>query len=77
MPDQDGYELIRRVRSLAPEDGGQIPAIALSAYARAEERQRALEAGFQMHIAKPFEPAELVAAVSRLAAERPAPAAAS
>jgi signal transduction histidine kinase/DNA-binding response OmpR family regulator len=63
MPDEDGYALVRRVRSLAPEAGGKIPAIALSAYSRDEDRQRALTAGFQSHVAKPVEPEELLQAV--------------
>jgi len=67
MPGEDGYELIRKVRALAPERGGQIPALALTAYARVEDRLKVLGAGFQMHVAKPIEPAELVAVVGSLA----------
>jgi signal transduction histidine kinase/CheY-like chemotaxis protein len=67
MPGEDGYELIRKVRALAPDQGGQIPALALTAYARVEDRLRVLGAGFQMHVAKPIEPAELVAVVGSLA----------
>jgi PAS domain S-box-containing protein len=67
MPGSDGYELIGRVRGLAPESGGRIPAIALTAYARVEDRMRVLSAGFQMHVAKPIEPAELVAVVASVA----------
>jgi signal transduction histidine kinase/CheY-like chemotaxis protein len=67
MPDEDGYSLIRRVRTLSKERGGQIPAIALTAYARTEDRIRALEAGFQTHIAKPLEPAELIAVIKNFA----------
>lgn len=67
MPDEDGYSLIRRVRTLSKERGGQTPAIALTAYARTEDRIRALEAGFQTHIAKPLEPAELVAVIKSFA----------
>jgi CheY-like chemotaxis protein len=66
MPEADGYQLIRRIRSLEAEQGGSIPAIALTAYTRVEERKRAIEAGFQMHLAKPIEPGELVAAVAKL-----------
>ena len=67
MPDADGYELIRRVRAL--EDGAAAtPAIALTAFARAEDRERALEAGYQLHVAKPVDPGRLVAAVASLAA---------
>ncbi|BAZ30347.1 signal transduction histidine hinase [Cylindrospermum sp. NIES-4074] len=67
MPKQDGYSLIRRVRSLSPEVGGQIPAAALTGYARNEERLEAQLAGFQMHIAKPIELAQLVLIVANLA----------
>ncbi|MBD2096908.1 response regulator [Trichocoleus sp. FACHB-591] len=67
MPHEDGYALIRKVRELALEQGGTIPAIALTAYARLEDRIQALSAGFQMHIPKPIEPAELVAAVVNVA----------
>ncbi|MFB2919217.1 response regulator [Aerosakkonema funiforme] len=67
MPDEDGYSLIRKVRTLAPEEGGRIPAAALTAYARAEDRTRSLLEGFQIHIPKPVEPAELAAAVANLA----------
>jgi CheY-like chemotaxis protein len=66
MPDEDGYELIRKVRKLRPEAGSTIPAIALTAYGRAPERVRALEAGFQMHVVKPVEPDELVAVILSL-----------
>jgi CheY-like chemotaxis protein len=66
MPDEDGYSLIRKVRALTPESGGSIPAIALTAYGRAAERVRALEAGFQMHVVKPVEPDELVAVILSL-----------
>jgi CheY-like chemotaxis protein len=66
MPDLDGYEMIRLVRSLSPDDGGTTPAIALTAFARSEDRRRAMLAGFQVHIAKPVEPPELVATVASL-----------
>lgn len=66
MPHEDGYQLIRKVRSLSPEQGGSIPAIALTAYARVEDRIRAVSAGFQMHVPKPIEPAELVAVIANL-----------
>jgi PAS domain S-box-containing protein len=66
MPDQDGYELIEHVRSRGPDHGGNIPAVALSAYTRAEDRIRALSAGFQMHVPKPVDPEELVAVVASL-----------
>ncbi len=67
MPVEDGYSLVRRMRRLAPEEGGRIPAIAVSAYAREEDRIRSLAAGFQHHIAKPLDPAELIGAIARLA----------
>jgi len=61
MPEEDGYSLIRKVRGLTPERGGHIPAVALTAYARVEDRLNVLSSGFQMHVPKPVEPAELVA----------------
>ncbi|HEX4961046.1 MAG TPA: ATP-binding protein [Thermoanaerobaculia bacterium] len=67
MPGEDGYGLIRRVRALPPERGGRTPAAALTAFARGEDRRRALHAGFQMHVAKPVEVNELAAVVASLA----------
>jgi PAS domain S-box-containing protein len=67
MPDEDGYALIRKIRALKAEQGGRIPAIALSAYAREEDRMRALLAGYHIHVAKPVNPAELIAVISSLA----------
>jgi len=67
MPEQDGYELIGRIRSRGSEQGGNIPAVAVSAYTRTEDRIRALSAGFQMHLPKPVDPEELVATVASLA----------
>jgi CheY-like chemotaxis protein len=67
MPGEDGYSLIQRVRALSSEEGGEIPAIALTAYARPEDHERSLLAGFQMHIAKPVDPSELVVMVASLA----------
>jgi two-component system CheB/CheR fusion protein len=67
MPDENGYGLIRKVRALDAERGGQIPALALTAYARIEDREAAIAAGYQQHAAKPIEPAELAAAVATLA----------
>ncbi|HJR04698.1 MAG TPA: ATP-binding protein, partial [Methylomirabilota bacterium] len=64
MPDVDGYELLRRLRTLGPPPGGHLPAIALTAFARSEDRTRALRAGFLAHVAKPVEPAELLATVA-------------
>jgi PAS domain S-box-containing protein len=67
MPGEDGYELMRRVRRLPPASGGRVPAIALTAYARAEDRMQSLRAGYQMHVPKPVELAELAAvAASRV-----------
>jgi PAS domain S-box-containing protein len=66
MPGEDGYELIRRVRELPADGGGKVPAIALTAYARVEDRMQALRAGYQMHVPKPVELAELVAVASSL-----------
>jgi signal transduction histidine kinase/ActR/RegA family two-component response regulator len=66
MPGEDGYELIRRVRQLPAESGGKLPAIALTAYARVEDRMQALRAGYQMHVPKPVELAELVAVAASL-----------
>ena len=67
MPYEDGYALLRRVRALEPENGGGIPAIALTAYARTQDRRAALLAGFQSHVAKPVEAAELIAVIANLA----------
>jgi CheY-like chemotaxis protein len=70
MPGEDGYEFIRKVRMLKPGDGGRTPAAALTAFARAEDRTRALRAGYQTHVAKPVEPTELTAVVASLATRR-------
>lgn len=67
MPEEDGYALIRKVRALDAEQGGRIPAVALTAYARAEDRTQALIAGFQLHVPKPINPAELAVVVAKLA----------
>jgi PAS domain S-box-containing protein len=64
MPEIDGFELLDWVRHLPREQGGQVPAIALTAFARSEDRLRALEAGFSAHISKPVEPSELIATVA-------------
>jgi PAS domain S-box-containing protein len=66
MPDFDGYELIRKIRSKKSESVRNLPAIALTAYARADDRQRTLLAGFQMHVSKPVEPRELIAGIASL-----------
>ncbi len=66
MPHEDGYDLIRCVRLLPASGGGKIPAVAVSAYARQEDRQRAIDAGFQMHISKPFNQSELLSVCRNL-----------
>lgn len=71
MPGENGYDLLRRIRALPPEQGGRIPAIAFTAYARAEDRRNALLAGFQAHVAKPVEPAELTAVIASLVGKLP------
>lgn len=70
MPAEDGYSFIRRVRLLSPEEGGAIPAIAVTAFARTEDRTNAMRAGFQLHVAKPFEATELLACVANLLSRR-------
>ena len=70
MPGTDGYQLIREVRLRPTQQGGAVPAVALTAYARTEDRLRALRAGFQLHLAKPVQPSELVTVVASLAAAR-------
>jgi PAS domain S-box-containing protein len=67
MPGEDGYALIRKVRELEADIGGGIPAVALTGYARVEDHREALSAGFQLHVAKPVRPAELIAVVASLA----------
>ncbi|MGH7133728.1 MAG: hypothetical protein ACREJO_17495 [Phycisphaerales bacterium] len=64
MPGQDGFGLIKRVRALPLGKGGAVPAVALTAFARADDRRRALLCGFQMHVPKPIEASELVAVVA-------------
>ncbi|MBW4518961.1 MAG: PAS domain-containing protein [Scytolyngbya sp. HA4215-MV1] len=66
MPTVDGYTLMQKVRALPPEQGGTIPAIALTAYVREIDQQKALEAGFQEHLAKPLEPDLLMQTIARL-----------
>ena len=67
MPDVDGYELLRRIRALGPGRGGRAPAIALTAFARSEDRTRALRAGFLVHVVEAGGTAELVATVASVA----------
>ncbi len=68
MPDEDGYDFLDKLRRLPDSEGGDTPAVALTAFARAEDRRRALIAGFQMHLPKPVEPAELLAVVANICA---------
>jgi len=73
MPDEDGYAVLEKVRALEAEQGAaadHIPAIALTAYGRSEDRMRALQAGFHMHVAKPVEPAELAVIIASLTTRR-------
>jgi CheY-like chemotaxis protein len=63
MPNEDGYSFIRRIRALPPEQGGETPAIALTAYARPEDIRKAEEAGFQLHVVKPVRLESLIEAV--------------
>jgi signal transduction histidine kinase len=66
MPGRDGYDLIQTLRALPAADGGRIPAVALTAHARAEDRRRSFLAGFDLHVAKPVDPAELLVVVATL-----------
>lgn len=66
MPEVDGYELIQQIRRLSPQAGGQIPAIALTAYAGEANQQQAIAAGYQLHLAKPLEADELISAIRLL-----------
>jgi signal transduction histidine kinase/ActR/RegA family two-component response regulator len=70
LPDEDGYGLIRQIRQFEAQHGGFLPAIALTGYARAEDRDRILAAGFQAHVSKPVEPVELTAAIAALTGHR-------
>ncbi len=70
MAEEDGYDLMRKVRALPPEQGGLVPAIALTGYATRKDRERALAGGYQLHLAKPVEPGDLVGAIARLVARR-------
>ena len=66
MPREDGYALIEQLRALPPDGGGRIPAVALTGYANADDREKALAAGYQIHVAKPMDPVAVVAAVAKL-----------
>jgi signal transduction histidine kinase/CheY-like chemotaxis protein len=70
MPGEDGYQLIRWVRALPPDQGGRTPALALTAYGRREDRRRALDAGFNIHLPKPVDPGELTQVIAELARAR-------
>jgi CheY-like chemotaxis protein len=70
MPGEDGYEFLRKVRALPADQGGRTPAVALTACASPHERLEALRAGFQVHLAKPAQPAELVSIVGSLSHDR-------
>ena len=70
MPGEDGYSLIRRLRVLEERQESVLPAVALSAYARSEDRTKAIRSGFQNHLAKPVELVELLAVVSSLAGRK-------
>ena len=72
MPDADGYALILRVRNLPPDRGGAVPAIALTAYVRDEDRARMIAAGFTSHVAKPVEAPELIRTIAHLCGRTPA-----
>jgi PAS domain S-box-containing protein len=73
MPDMDGYEFVRQLRARPPQLGGQIPALALTAYARTADREQALRAGYRAHVAKPVDPLDLVRAITELTARPVAP----
>ncbi|MDB6170165.1 MAG: Chemotaxis protein methyltransferase CheR [Verrucomicrobia bacterium] len=74
LPGEDGYQLIRRVRALPAPLGGSVPAVALTAYTRTEDRARAIRAGFHMHVTKPVEARELIVVVASMARIREASA---
>ena len=70
MPDVDGYALLRQVRALPPEQGGRVPAAAITAYARDMDREAALRAGFDLHLAKPLRAEMVVEAVATLVSRK-------
>jgi CheY-like chemotaxis protein len=70
MPTMDGFELIARIRQTPDSTIQRLPAVALTAYARSEDRTKSLRAGFQLHVAKPIDPVELVSAVAALVTGR-------
>ena len=67
MPDEDGYSLIKKLRKLKSKNAKLVPAVALTAYATAEDKARALKAGFKIHVAKPIEPEALVRSIASAA----------
>jgi CheY-like chemotaxis protein len=67
MPNEDGYALMEKIRALPATQGSKIPAIALTAFNRPEDRQNAIDAGFQMHLGKPIEPEKLISAIVEIA----------
>ncbi|MGH7279650.1 MAG: response regulator, partial [Candidatus Rokuibacteriota bacterium] len=71
LPDEDGYDLIRKLRALDLEHGRHTPAVALTAYPRVEDRARALAAGYEMHVPKPVEPSALAAVIASVAGRGP------
>ena len=73
MPGEDGYSLIRKVRALGEAEASKIPAVALTAYGRPEDRVRSLSAGYSMHVPKPVDPVELSVIVANLAGRTPGP----
>lgn len=75
MPEEDGYSLIAKVRARPPEQGGGVPAVALTAYASTDDRRLTLAAGFQRHLAKPVDPAAVIATLAELVGRRTAPVA--
>lgn len=66
MPDEDGYSLLRKVRALPPEQGGKVPAVALTAHSLVQDRIQSLRAGFQSHVPKPVVPEELVEVIASI-----------
>jgi CheY-like chemotaxis protein len=66
MPEEDGYQLLKKIRALSPEEGGRVPALALTGYATRRDRERSFEAGYEEHMAKPVEQSELISVVSKL-----------
>jgi CheY-like chemotaxis protein len=72
LPGEDGYALLQQIRSIERDQGGpRVPALALTAFARPEDRQRAIAAGFDVHMAKPVDPDRLMEQITRLAGRRP------